>query len=139
MDVTFMRILILVALVGIVVFCFITTGSGKSPKRGEKAVFFTFGLLALGLFGFYCVLSGQGYVPSKAQQSVSERLSSGNAYDLVAAVQDGKDEKVLTIMKEGQNADGTHDFYALRVHGPLPPERFTIIGDKALALMPLPR
>ena len=139
MDVSFVRLSILAVLAVIMVFCFMMTGSGRNPKKVERIVFLALGLLALGLFGFFSVLSGQGYVPSKAQQSVSESLSSGNAYDLIAAVQDGKDEKVLTIMNEGQHANGTHDFYVLRVRGPLPPERFTIIDGKPLALMPLAR
>lgn len=66
---------------------------------------------------------GYGHVPV-AVERYTYRLDAGVVYQLLASAKEGEDE-VLLVKKEGGS-----DMYAIRVKGPVPPERFTLIDGK---------
>lgn len=105
----------------------------KDRNKEERVFCFAIALFCLGAFTLTCVYAGHGYVPDKVE-SLSSRLSNGHAYEVVAVRQDGKD-KILTIMGEKESSSGTHNFYVLRVRGPVPPRHFQMDRGKPMAYL----
>ncbi|MDE2173608.1 MAG: hypothetical protein KGJ31_03460 [Patescibacteria group bacterium] len=136
MGTNYLNVLILATSLVVAVAGFWVAGI-KNFKGERKSMlgYFGVGILSLFVSGLISVFAGQGYVSSDTQP-FSDKLSSGKAYVLVAAVPDGKD-KILTVMDEKKKRDGTHDFFTLRTQGFVPPGRFTIIDGAPIGLISL--
>lgn len=132
MNLSFHNIIALVGLAILGLVC-LKVSFSRDRNKEERAASFAIALFCLAAFTLTCVYAGHGYVPDKAE-TLSSRLSNGHAYEVVAVRQDGKD-KILTIMGEKEGSNGTHNFYVLRVRGPVPSRHFQMDRGKPVAYL----
>lgn len=107
-------------------------GLSFDRNGAHRGVSFCCLLLAAVVFGITALyLSprelGYGHVPG-AEEEYTKRLEVGVAYRLFSSTKEGECE-VLLVKKEGGS-----DMYAIRVKGPVPPERFTLVDGKPVAI-----
>ncbi len=133
MNLSFHNIIALVGLPILGLVCLWVSAS-KDRDKEERVASFVIALFCFGAFAFICVYAGHGYAQDRVE-TLSGLLSNGHAYEVVAVRQDGKD-KVLTIMGEKKSARGTHNFYILRVQGPVPPRYFQMDRGEPVAYLP---
>ena len=121
--------LLSLCVVALVVCVMIMTDAAWEKKAARTGVcgIVAVVLLALVIAGA-AVEKGYGVVEPKTQ-NLTKRLEKGAAYHLVSSTKDGADQIILV------NKTGTSDFYALRVKD-VPPEHFTLIHDKPVAIEP---
>ncbi len=126
----------LIALVGLPILGLVClwVSASKDRDKEERVASLVIALFCFGAFAFTCVYAGNGYLQDRTE-TLSGLLSNGHAYELVTVRQDGKD-KVLTIMGKKENANGTHNFYILRVRGPVPPKYFQMDRGEPVAYLP---
>jgi hypothetical protein len=105
-------------------------------KKWENGIVIYF-LLTLG-FGFVSIHAainevGYGRVPEKAEP-FAKRLNAGMSYQVLGSIKDGGAEVIFVKPHSGGVA--TTKLHALRVkEGEAPPERFTLIDGKPVAVV----
>ncbi len=121
-------------LAAVAVFAAGSRNTGRSPEEKEAArkisilyLILSFGMLGSVIFGVSPFVLGYGRVPNKAEE-YTERLEIGVAYEPLASYEDGESE-ILLVKK-----DGDSKVLAIRVKGPIPLERFTLVDGKPAAL-----
>ncbi len=70
---------------------------------------------------------GYGVIPNEAK-AYSNRLQTGAIYETVASLKDNYG-LVVVVRKEDESR-----LFAIRVEGPVPPEHFTLINGKPIAI-----
>ena len=100
-------------------------------KEDKRKILFllvmSFTLLGFAIFVASPSVLGYGRVPDTAEE-YTERLEVGVAYEPLASYEDGESE-ILLVKK-----DGDSKVLAIRVKGPIPLERFTLVDGKPAAL-----
>ncbi len=133
MNLSFHNVIALVGLAIVGLVC-VWESFSKNQSKEERVVSFAIALFCFGAFAFTCVYAGNGYLQNRVE-TLSGLLSNGHAYEVIAVRQDGKD-KVLTIMGEKKSTNNTHNFYILRMRGPVPPRYFQMDRGKPMAYLP---
>lgn len=96
-------------------------------KVSVPYLIFSLMILEFVIFSLGPRVLGYGHVPNVAEE-YTERLEIGVAYEPLASYEDGESE-ILLVKKEGGM-----EVLAIRVTGPIPLKRFTLIDGKPSTL-----